>query len=198
MTTVSVSDLRARAQSLTADWAREFPLDLSLEVLRDLALKFLERAPGSDLARLIYERDWAGVVAWKPDYVRIYTDVGLSNHTRSTTSVISEIAAERRAQSLFEKLEQLPLGIDKEYTAWCKFQEAEKQCRLTNERLRSARRDPLITGSRVASVLFTAQRKISRIVGDVPALSDMKLAFGPGASTSCKRMTSARQAVVKP
>lgn len=39
----------------------------------------------------------------------------------------------------------------------------------------------------VESVLFLAQRKISKILGDLPSLEDVKLRFGPGATTQVKK-----------
>jgi hypothetical protein len=44
----------------------------------------------------------------------------------------------------------------------------------------------------VDCILFYAQRKISMILGDAPTLDELDLVFGPGATTSCKKNTSAR------
>jgi hypothetical protein len=73
-----------------------------------------------------------------------------------------------------------------------KFHLAEERCRETNERLsRSATGKSLINGLPVSSCLFTAARKISRLLGDLD-LNEAALGFGfgPGASTRLSRRQS--------
>lgn len=96
----------------------------------------------------------------------------------------------RQTLGFFTKLEQLPLGVDKELVAWNKFQAAECDCRLTNEVFRGVASGSFLLESDVSGVLHTAQRKIARILGKLPLWSDLPFAFGPGANTSVKSVAS--------
>jgi len=93
----------------------------------------------------------------------------------------------RQISALFSKRADLELGIDKRAVAIKKFLESEALCAETNEifRLRSDGRFSFRPS--VESVLFSAQRKIASILGDLPSLSDLKLRFGPGATTHIKK-----------
>jgi hypothetical protein len=89
----------------------------------------------------------------------------------------------RQAQALFQKRQDLDLGIDKEAVAYTKFLQAEEDCRLTNDIFRQVASGSFMMESDVNSVLYRAQRKIATMLGDVPQLSDLKPHFGPGATT---------------
>lgn len=90
----------------------------------------------------------------------------------------------RQILSLYQKSDFLDLGIDREKAAAIRFVESERMCRETNLRLRKNRSTP--SGGAVDSVLHTAQRKISMILGAVPVYDDLPFAFGPGANTNVK------------
>lgn len=69
-----------------------------------------------------------------------------------------------------------------------KFIEAEHQCAETNQRFR----DRQLRGSspRVERILFSAQRKIAAILGDVPSFESLEFRFGPGAAYGVRGHTS--------
>lgn len=92
-------------------------------------------------------------------------------------------------QGLFQKyLEEDPAAkAERSAAAWTKFKATEVLCANTNRRFRGRRQGLNIFDPVIERVLWHAQRKISRILGDVPALADLKLRFGPGASTTVKK-----------
>jgi hypothetical protein len=85
------------------------------------------------------------------------------------------------------KFPGLKTGIDTKMQAYKKFVECEVTCRETNERFRNYEGN---FSSRVSSVLSRASRKISHILGDVPAFCDLDFAFGPGAAYGVRGDTS--------
>jgi len=89
----------------------------------------------------------------------------------------------RQCQAFFSKRRDLDLGEDRQSNADRKFREAECLCKQTNTIFRLRRSGSFVFPPRVESVLFTASRKISQILGDVPDLSMLKFRFGPGATT---------------
>lgn len=93
----------------------------------------------------------------------------------------------RQIQGFLSKQDFLDLGLDREKAAWETFLHAEELCKDTNERFRNG----LVGVSPdVHAVLFSAARKISTILGDVPTYSELDFSFGPGATTSVKRARS--------
>lgn len=93
----------------------------------------------------------------------------------------------RQVLGFFQKRRDLDVGIDKRRVAVVKFIEAESLCRETNEIFRSRSRSEFFFSPRVESILMMAQRKIATILGDLPPLSQIKLRFGPGATTQVKK-----------
>jgi len=88
----------------------------------------------------------------------------------------------RQIQAFFSKNAGVPIpGVDTEQVAWESFQSSEEKCRLTNERFRT-----YLPEWDVSGVLYTAQRKIARILGVCPDLSSLDFSFGPGANTSVR------------
>jgi len=100
---------------------------------------------------------------------------------------VSDAINVRQSLAFFQKRADLELGIDKRGVAVGRFIEAERQCRLTNEAFESRSRGEFFFHPRVESVLHTAQRKIASILGDLPQLAELKLRFGPGATTQIKK-----------
>jgi len=100
----------------------------------------------------------------------------------------------RQVLALYSKREDLDIGIDKLESGRVKFMQAELLCADTNDILQMKRCGKFSYLPHVESVLFTAQRKIASILGDVPSLSNLKCRFGPGATTQVqKRTASARR-----
>lgn len=93
----------------------------------------------------------------------------------------------RQVLAFFSKRRDLDLGIDTKAVAWKKAVEAEALCRQTNEIFRSYNQGGFQFHPDVESVLYRAQRKIVEILGDLPSLSELKLRFGPGATTQVKK-----------
>ncbi len=99
----------------------------------------------------------------------------------------------RQALAFFQKRVDLDIGVDRKAVAFRKFLAAEKACAETNRLFSTWSRGRVCFPRDVESVLFRAQRKISSILGDLPSVSDLKLRFGPGATTQVKkRIASAR------
>lgn len=95
--------------------------------------------------------------------------------------------------ALFKKDKDMLSPVDKKAVALKSFLEAEDTCRVVNERFRSRSFCENEKDSQdVEMVLYHAARKISSIIGDVPLFDDLNLSYGPGASTSCRKITSAR------
>jgi hypothetical protein len=121
-----------------------------------------------ELNKLIQEGKYLEVIDYAIDYNRPYT--------------LSDIRNARQIKALVEKQAFFDLGCKTEETAYKKFKESEEKCLETNKRLES-NRSP---NGEVVSVLFSAQRKIDRILGRVPSLDALDFSFGPGATTNVK------------
>lgn len=93
----------------------------------------------------------------------------------------------RQILAFFQKRSDLDLEIDKEAVAWDKFVESERRCAETNDIFRKYFAGGFQFPPRVESVLFRAQRKIASILGDVPSLEQLRMRFGPGATTQVKK-----------
>lgn len=84
-----------------------------------------------------------------------------------------------QCSKLFNKSLIFPRVFDTKKEAERNFIEAEVKCRETNDRF-SKRVDPGFRDPAISSVLYIAQRKIARILGDVPSLDNLAFRFGPG------------------
>ncbi len=93
----------------------------------------------------------------------------------------------RQVMGLYQKFEPLETGIDKEKVAYDKFMEAEASCMHTNIIFEGVSKGQWYHPSDVDTVLDRARRKIASILGDVPKLSELRLQFGPGATTQVKK-----------
>lgn len=100
----------------------------------------------------------------------------------------------RQVLAFFQKRADIDIGVDRRGVAIEKFKAAEELCRETNDIFRLWASGRFSFCRDVERVLHSAQRKISRILGDVPSLTDVKVRFGPGATTQVtKRMASVRR-----
>lgn len=152
----------------------------SYVLLKDLALRHFKLAgePGIRFASLLERDDIRGLVSLDLDYSEL--DAHSARHLR-------------QGLAFFSKRRDLDLGFDKRAKAIEKFRDAEERCSETNHIFRERRVGRFQYLPRVERVLFHATRKITRILGDVPSLEELKLQFGPGATTQIpKRMASAR------
>jgi len=143
-----------------------------------LATTFAEEAGpyAEEIKTLISRKDYPALVNFTVDYGR-FTDP-------------LAVFACRQSLALFQKRDDLNIGVDKEQVALEKFLESERSCSETNERLRRHR----LTGDNpwLDRVFYMAQRKISYILGDCPTFEQLQLCYGPGANTNCQTKTSAR------
>lgn len=151
----------------------------SSRISRELAYWFASQSgPFTEaLKALLDENDLAGLASFDLRY-----DSMVDSHF---------LVNARRCIALFQKNADIDLGIDKEEAAWETFAKAELKCRQTNERFRWS--ETGVTDAGVESLILMTQRKISQILGDCPSLEQLHFGFGPGASTTCKKMTSARR-----
>lgn len=120
----------------------------------------------SKLNQLVQERRYRDVIEFQFDYTAFDS--------------VEDVIAARQIQALFSKQKPwIGLGYDADSAGLRAFREAEIKCAETNIRLGSTR-----PPGRVGNILHIAQHKISEILGRVPRLSDLKIQFGPGATTS--------------
>jgi hypothetical protein len=129
----------------------------------------------NQISNLILEGRYQEVVDFRIDYSWSFT--------------VDDFIASRQVQALLIKQDFLDLGIDLEAVAFGKFIDSERMCSETNVRLDLNQPSP-----GVASVLHYAMRKIDKILGDVPTLSDLHFSFGPGATTSTSSITASPRA----
>lgn len=148
-------------------------------VLTDQLAKAFAQKSGpiqEELKQLILEKDYSSLVSFSIDYNLSWDAVSLF--------------CARQCLALYQKRDDIDIGIDKEATALAKFIESEQTCKAANRRITQSRRSG--TSPNVASVLFTAQRKIAKILGDLPDLASLQFAFGPGANVNVRKTTSLR------
>lgn len=102
----------------------------------------------------------------------------------------SDCLNSRQITALFSKRPDLELGVDRRAAAMGTFKAAEELCRQTNEVFRLRSDGLFCFPPDVEAVLHRAQRKISKMMGPVPDLSELKLRFGPGATTQVIKRTA--------
>jgi len=95
---------------------------------------------------------------------------------------------------LLSKSLELDTGIDTERVALLGVLAAEVKCKETNSRLRDS--TGLTPG--VSHILHVAAGKIAHVLGEVPDLSKLDLAFGPGSTYGVRRMTSVFHKAARP
>lgn len=150
----------------------------SHDLTDQIASKFAEAAgPYRDkLKTLVADKSYAALACFDIDY---------------TSLAVEHVIAARSVIALYQKNNDLDLGIDTEFVAFEKFIEAERVCALTNERFSRDR----LTGPHspvVSDVLNHAETIIKRILGEFPSFAELQLAYGPGASSNVSKNTSAR------
>lgn len=105
----------------------------------------------------------------------------------SSYSDAADFRQDYLASELMSKYPGWDTGLDLEAEALRKFAEAEKSCSETNTCLSRSYGVPAV-GITAASYLFTAQRKIARVLGPFSwDQAEQFFGFGPGASFALKR-----------
>lgn len=90
---------------------------------------------------------------------------------------------------MLPKAEFYPRVYDTQKEAQQSFIDAELSCMATNNRW-ITEKDQILSDPAVSNIFHIAKRKISRLLGDVPNLSDLNFAFGPGNNVGLKQTTS--------
>lgn len=105
-------------------------------------------------------------------------------------STSEEYALCAQLLAFFQKVQDLPIKRDRKAVAWKKFVESEQNCKNVNETFRLLDSGALQLRRGVDELLFAAQRKISRVLGDVPRISDLKFRLGGGAVRQIPKRTA--------
>jgi hypothetical protein len=92
--------------------------------------------------------------------------------------------------AFFKKRSDIDLGIERREVARRKFQESEHSCRTMNHIFRAWGSGGFQFPPDVESALHAARWKISQVLGDVPSLAELRLRFGPGASTQVPKRSA--------
>lgn len=156
-------------QVATSEETDELIAELALRHCREVG----DHSTRTQVSRAIREGDLRTLCTYELDYA------GLSAEDSRNV---------RQALAFYSKRKDLTIpGVDRRKVAYDKFVEAEALCRETNSIFRSYSAGEFQFHPRVEAVLYRAQRKISRILGRVPFLSEIKPRFGPGATTQIRR-----------
>jgi len=183
--------------NLLSSWTDEYSKEDSLRILTEFSLQHANLSNNPALLALVSElsdrlqrgRDPTDVLRQILDHEVNY------DPTRS----VLEVANERQALAFFAKSEFLDLGFDRAQRAFDKFVEAEAKCRETNIALRAWTRGDFQFPPDVEAVFYRAAKNIQRVLCDVPELNQLRLRFGPGATTRTKRReASARSKLSTP
>lgn len=156
-------------------WHESFTYEESISILMDLSWSHVKEAGPYRriLSDKLRSRDWAGLCGMELEYAY---DVDPLHYEHA-----------RQCLALFQKLEPLNIGVDKEAVALKKFLDSETQCRVTNQAFRAARSGAFCFPTYVNGILYAAQRKIARTLGPRPTLSQMRFKFGPGGTTTTRK-----------
>lgn len=93
----------------------------------------------------------------------------------------------RQVVAFYKKRDDLDFGVDKEEVAYAKFCVTERLCAETNAIFKAWDCGRFQFRPRVEAVLHGAQRKMSQILGKAPSFEQLKVRFGPGATTQVKK-----------
>jgi len=168
--------------SLFNSWDGQISTEATNEFLTELARLHLERVsnPACQKQKAIIESalsvgDYGTLCSLELDY-----------------SGLQPLDALNLGQCLafFRKRGDIDLGIDRRGVARLKFEESELRCRTMNHIFRAWGSGRFQFLPDVESALHAAQRKISQVLGDVPSLPELRLRFGPGASTQVPKRSA--------
>jgi hypothetical protein len=158
-----------------ASWIDESSPDESLDIISELAYAhaLLGGSQGLVIAYFIECGDYLSICEFELDYDTLTT---------------AEATNCRQALAFFQKCDYIVLPeVDPREVAKSKFLESELACQSTNEIFRLRRAGLFNFEPWVDSVFRRAQHKIARILGRLPHVRDLKLRFGPGATTLTKK-----------
>jgi hypothetical protein len=141
-----------------------FPLESTFSFLDDLVLLLKDSGPVSSLlGDAFLSRDFTFLINYNFDY---------------SAMSLEDVVSSRQIHAFVYKNKDIDIGLNLEQISYEKFCECEIKCREMNHLFRSQRS----LDCECESILFLARSKIAKILGDVPTLQDLDLAFGPGAN----------------
>lgn len=168
--------------SLFNSWDGQISTEATNEFLTELARLHLERVSNPALQTIkqsitdaLRVRDYGFLCSLELDYAELQPLDALN---------LGQCLA------FFRKRGDIDLGIDRQGAARLKFQESELRCRTMNHIFRAWGSGRFQFLPDVESALHAAQRKIATVLGDVPNLADVRLRFGPGASTQVPKRSA--------
>lgn len=160
---------------MKADFTSTLSRTESLVILQGIARKCRDRGGeiSSYLFSLVEREQWSDLLSFEVPY---------------DTMSLEDVLYSRQILALYQKADFLPLGLDLKKLAVEKFETSESQCRDANSRLRRFREhdSAVFPDGQVVHVLLEASRIAQAVLGPLPSLEDLKLEFGPGATTSTK------------
>jgi hypothetical protein len=159
-------------------WTDPVDLQTTLSILGKVASRYalLGGRVGLEINELITAQDYRALCDYEIDYAPFWNEIQLANC--------------RQALAFFQKLEPLPIGVDKKEVARVKFEEAEVRCRETNVFIHKFLNGNVNLLPADALILYKAQRFIESVLGHAPNIDELNLSFGPGATTSVKKSNS--------
>jgi hypothetical protein len=171
---------------LSSTWDSVFPLDTSNDVLLELALNHLLDCTSdpdgqcSDLLLAVLERDFTALCTYSLSY--------------NIDSPAFDYLHLRQALGFFSKNVSVDIGVNRRQVAMASFLVSEADCLQTNMILKKWARGNFSFPRGVDAKFHLAQRKIARLLGPVPSLSEIRLRFGKGSTTlTKKRFASPRE-----
>jgi len=157
-------------------WDKEIPTPKALDFLTDLGTHIAREGGdvGARISDLISQRDWAAICRFTIDYNMDWD--------------VNQLIACRQSLALFQKLDFLPVGVNKTDACLQKFLQSESECEKSNWFFRTFHGNPgycpLPFGVRLVE---SVRRQVRRVLGPAPDISELTLTFGPGATTAVKR-----------
>jgi hypothetical protein len=155
--------------TLMSNWIEEWSVEESKQFLLEVS-QFISTLGGPltrELTALVEKDDYVGLANYQFDYTRPV-------ETR-------DLFLARQVHALFQKQEWRDIGLNPRKRAEDKFWEMEKRCKEFNQLIDSGQ---LTAGA--WAVITRARQKIRKILGEVPTLDQLKISFGPGATTNVK------------
>lgn len=175
-----------------SNWTWEASVEESLKIIDAIAIQCFKSAGPrfKHLGTLVKEKKYGELVAYDLSY-EVEPFCG-PLRPQEVPLIVRDYSFARQGLAFYSKNPILDLGIDRRKVSFDKFMACEALNKESNDIFLKHRYGSFSFEPIVESVLFTAQRKIADILGEVPRLSELKCSFGPGSNTSCSRHTSAR------
>ncbi|DAD50865.1 RNA-directed RNA polymerase [ssRNA phage SRR5466729_3] len=164
-------------------WTQEWSVDDSLPFIAGLTSVLALR--GGGVGQYLFELARLGRFS---DLINYSFDYDISWD-------VNQLIACRQIQALYKKFPGLPgyTPESRERVAYETFVEAEAVCADTNRRFRTKKDIPDGFSPTSYSQLYAARKLIRTVLGPVPQVSDLRIGFGPGATTTVKKESACPQ-----